>query len=316
VLTAQGRPELSSTTVVALAGDDEAVFGLTSSSDGSAVVRIDEERGQALFVSTEFWSALALAGDHVELARVSNDSEFVRLVLDRAGDVQQEFRTTIEGVSPQVRLRPEGARTFAVLFGGEQYTLGELDAERWVPLLSSRGSVEGPQASADGTLWIALEGELMREANGGFEPVSETRRVTCLGHFGGSAYACVGSDIYRLTDLGLGARLFQLEGFYGPDPSLVPAAATRECESQWLLYKNDLERTGYAPRDFIATASDAGVPAAGVGAPAPSDGRAPSGAACHVAVPNAGASSCAALALVVLSLLGARRLQLRYAARG
>lgn len=275
VLTAQGRPDLSSAAVVALAGDD-ALFGLSLSTAGSSVVRIDDEAKLPLFTSPDFWSALAIDAGLIHLARFTTD-EIVRLTLDRNGEVLDEFRSPIEGALAQLQIRPTAQRLFAVTYDGEQYTLAAIEQASWEIVLQSAGPIQGPQASPDGRLWVALDGELMREAGAGFEAVGEARRVTCLKQWASVPYACVGSDIHRLDDAGLQARLFQLDPLSAPDPEIVPATAARECQFQWLLYRNDLERIGLETRDWIDPAAE------------PTDGSAPSDAAAPPAL-DAGAA--------------------------
>lgn len=272
VLTPQRRPDLSSASIVGLAADDGALFGLQQSSDGSAIVRIDDDVEAPLFTSPEFWSWLAIGEDRVHVARVTEAGEVARLALDRQGVPIEEFVHAIDGTRrlAQLRLRPTARGLFAVTYDGQQYTLVAIAQDSWQVVLQSPGPIQGPQASAGGGLWVAANGELMREADGGFEAVGETRVVTCLEQYGSFAYACVGSDLHRLDDDGLAARIFQLDHLNELDPALIPAPAARECNFQWLLFRNDLERTGLAPLDFIDPEADGGAePATDAAAPVP-----------------------------------------------
>ena len=260
-LTALARPDLSRAAIVALAGDHDALFGLRVTSAGSSVVRIDDDAKRPLFTSSNFWSALAIDPDRIHLARFESD-QIVRTALDRNGDVLEEFWSKIEGAVVQIRLRPTPQRLFAVIYDGQQHTLAVLEQDSLQVVLQSVGPIQGPQAGPDGRLWVALDGELMREAGDGFESIGEERRVTCLAQWGSVPYACVGSDIHRLDDDGLQARLFRLDQLSAPDPALIAADAERDCEFQWLLYRNDLDRSGLEPRDRIDAAAepDASVP--------------------------------------------------------
>jgi hypothetical protein len=255
VLTAQARPDLSRAAIVALAADHGALFGLSVTSLGSSVIRIDDQAKLPLFSSSEFWSALAIDSGRVHLARIAT-GEVVGLTLDRDGEVLDERRSPIDGALAQIRLRPAAQRLFAVTYDGQQYTLAVLEQTSVRVVLQSAGPIQGPQAGPDGRLWLALDGELMREAGDGFEAVGEARRVTCLGQWGAVPYACVGGDIHRLEDEGLQAHLFQLDHLSAPDPELVAASAERDCEFQWLLYRNDLEASGLEPRDWIDAAAE------------------------------------------------------------
>ncbi len=262
VLTATARPELSRAAIVALSGDHDRLFGLSVSTAGSSVVRIDDDEKLPLFTSSNFWAALAVDSEGIHLARFEMD-EIIRMTLDHDGDVLEEFRSPLEGTLAQIRLRPTPQRLFAVLYDGEQYTLVVLEQAGLQVVLQSPDPIQGPQAGPDGLLWVAVNGELMREAGDGFESVGELRRVTCLAQWGSVPYACTGTDIHRLDDDGLQAPLFQLARLSAPDPELVTADAERDCEFQWLLYRNDLERSGLEPRDWTEDAAehaDASVP--------------------------------------------------------
>jgi hypothetical protein len=319
-LTAQGRPELGSTNVVALTATADALLGLRFSNSGSAVVRIDDPAEPPVFESSEFWSSLAIdtAGERIHLARVTAELELALLVLDRQGRVLDDLLEPAPGVLSRVRLRSGTADLFAVLSSDAGYLLVQRDGSSWREIVESPGSIAGPVESAGGQLWIALQGELMRGEGDRFEATGETRFVTCLDRWQSLAYACVGSEIYRLGDEGLEERLFHLEEFSGPDPDMVPEEAAQDCHFQWLLFRNDLARGGYEPRDWPTTATDtedAGpkepdAPDGGAVAPQPSSDRscgcsAALGGGAHFGPSGFGLA--AALACLAFARLRARR---------
>jgi hypothetical protein len=269
-LVAHARADLSAASVIALAEDDGALLGLSLGSTGSAIVRIDDAASAPLFTSPESWSWFATGDGNLHLARWTTTGEVVRLVVDRAGEVIEEFRTPLAIAPAQLRLRPTARGLFAVTFDGAQYALVAIEQASWQVLLQSPGPIDGPQASASGELWVALDGELMRDGGGEFAVVGEARRVTCLEQWGAHSYACIGSDLYSLGDAGLDERLFQLDHLSAPDPALVPADGERECRFQWLLYRNDLERTGLSPEGDAD--EDAGADEPGDAAVAPPPG--------------------------------------------
>jgi hypothetical protein len=296
VLTPQQRSDASSRSIAALAADDDALFGLKVAADGSAVVRIDQADAAPLFTSNEIWSWLAIGQGRVHLARVTAASELARVTLDRTGQPIEEVVHTDAGAIAQLHLRPTARGLYAVVYDGTQYSLALLEQQTWQDVLHSPGPIAGPAASGDGTLWIAADGVLMRDAGAGFQAVGETRSVTCLRQYRSLAYACVGTDLHRLGNAGLGARLFQLAGLRERDPALIPATAARDCHFQWLLFRNDLERTGLAPRDFVdSAAEDAGSddasaePSSDAASPSPAE-RGDGGAA---PLPSASGSGCA-----------------------
>jgi hypothetical protein len=293
-LTAHGRADLSAASVIGLAVEGNALFGLRFGSEGSAIVRIDDQAKAALFTSPETWSWIAAGDGHLHLARAADTGEIVRLVLDLDGQVIEESRSAVEGAISQLRLRPTPRGLFAVTFDDQQqYSLVAIEQADWKVLLQSPGPIDGPQASAGGDLWVAVNGELMKDSGDGFTAVGEARSVTCLEQWGAHAYACVGSDLYALGDAGLEERLFQLDDLHEPDPAQVPSVGARECEFQWVLYRYDLQRTGLLPdqaggqdagADGVEDAAVAPPPADDAGAGEP---RKRSGCDCSTAGTNA-----------------------------
>lgn len=271
-LIAQGRADLSSASVIALAADDDALFGLRIEDEDSTVVQINAEpAGSVLFASEESWAALAADDGRLHLARSVNAGELALLSLDRRGEVLDESVVPLPGALAQLQLRPSGQRLFGVMFDGAQYLLGVLDESSFQIVLPSAGPIAGPQRSEGGSLWIAPDGVLMRARDAqdpwlGFDAVGEERRVTCLGRFRSLHYACVGTEIYELGDDGLRARIFQLDELAAPGPELVTAPLAAECEIQWSLFRYDLERSGLTPGDWMlpafvdAGAEDGGEP--------------------------------------------------------
>ncbi len=276
MLTKQGRPELSRAAVTVLAGDREALFGLRTHAEGSDIVRIDGREEHALFASAEVWWTLAIDDRGLYLARPTSEGGLEVVSLDREGSMRASFTVPIAVRPAQLRLHAVADRLFAVLFDGEQYLLGELDAEGWQTLVHSPGPIDGPIASADGALWIAVDGVLTREGGAGFEATGEPRRVTCLSSWSEWVYACVDTELYRLREAGLDERLFALDGIAPPDPALVPDDAAFDCEVQWQLFQSDLQRIGLTTRARPEAGVDAGAVArdAGAARDAPSDGTA------------------------------------------
>jgi hypothetical protein len=222
----------------------------------------------------------------------------------------------------QLQLRPSGQQLFGVLFDGTQNLLGVLEDTGFRTLVPSLGPIQGPQASGDGTLWIAQDGVLMRardtaDLSLGFEAVGEELGVTCLGHWRSLRYACVGTDVYALGDAGLEGRIVDLNGVAPPGPELVTAVEAAQCEVQWSLFRFDLERSGLTTGAWTAPElSDAGLGDAGLGdaaapegggiatsdagAPSPSDASRDSTSSCSAARARVSSS----LSVMVLMLVG------------
>jgi hypothetical protein len=269
VLSAQRRPELSRSAVLALvAADGDALFGLTVSSGASRLVRIDDPDAPPLYETPDQIGALEAHAGRFHLGRFSQTGELEIRTIDRMGSVVADQRVQL-GLSTlaELRLRVRAERMFVLVIEADHSTLGEVVDQRWQQHAQLNAPIAGPETSAGGQVWIALDNELMRETASGFEAVGEARRVTCLGRWGELAYACVGTAIHRLEDDGLGDQLFALDRLAPPDPSLVPAAAADDCEIQWSLFRGDLERVGLAPRAEALPPSAQPLDAGGEGSP-------------------------------------------------
>jgi MYXO-CTERM domain-containing protein len=279
VLTKQGRSDLTNASVVALTGNGSELFGLRLGTMGSEIVRIETAYTPPVWSSADYWSALTADADGFYLARVVNDRELGFLTLDPQGQTRAEFTIGVETMPARVVLKPTSRGLYAVLFDGNiHYALGSLADNRWQVLKEADGVIAGPQAGPDGQLWVSIGGQLQRITDGGFEPVDESRYVTCLGQWGGKAYACQSSDLYWLEEQGLGERFFQLNEFNGPNPAHVPAEAEEQCGNQWFLFRSDLLNSGLEPQDWPAPPTAAGA-AGGGGAGTVAAGESPPAAA-------------------------------------
>jgi hypothetical protein len=267
-LTAQDRPDLSATHMVKLAAGGDVLYGLriASESGGSEVVRVGVAAEPPLWASSQYFSALAVYAEHLHLARLASDLQVAFATLDRQGQLVGESTLFTDRSALGVELQPTPSRLFAVTYDRVMSSLHALAADggRWQRVLEGPGVLHGPVASPGGRLWIVLDGDLMRESGATFESVADARMLTCLGRWGDKPYACDGSEMYWLTDDGLGERFFQLERLSGPDPELVSPMAQTICEFQWVLFRNDLERAGLAPQDW-APATQERAPHAGSG---------------------------------------------------
>ena len=297
-LTKLGRTDLMLTgSFVALEGSAGQVFGLRIGSMGTEIVRIEPTATPLVWSSADYYSALAVTPDAFHLARVLNEREVEFETLDRQGQRLARYSAALDSQPARVFIRPTSGGLYAVMFDGNlHYDLGLLVDGHWQKVQEAEASLAGPQAGPDGQLWVGLGGKLHKITDAGFESTPESRYVSCLDHWQSQAYACVGSELHWLTDEGLGPVIFQLQGFNGPNPALVPMALQERCGFQWQLFRIDLERTGLSPQDYPPSmssaplASDAAMP----GDMKPNQGAAPS--------PMSGAdgpANCAALRLGV-----------------
>ncbi len=258
-LVPQHRPDLSGLHVLSLAAHGEGLLGLRiSDTGGSEIVRIGADAAPPLWASDDYWSSFAVDGERLHLARLVNEVEIAFVTLDLRGEVVRQSRAVMERVSARVDVQPTGGRLFAAVWDSTRSVLGVVSDDGFQKVLEGDGVLHGPQASPGGTVFVALDTRLMRENAGNFERTAETRAITCLGSWAGKPYACSGSELYWLRDDGLGERFFHLEQFSGPPPEIVPEAAARECEFQWVLFRNDLMNTGLVPQEWGAASGGTG----------------------------------------------------------
>jgi hypothetical protein len=271
-LSAQQRPELSRSAVIALvaAAEGDALFGLSVSSGSSRLLRIDDPDAPALYATANQIGAMEEHAGRFHLGGFSQTGELEITTIDRTGALVADQRVQLGLTTPaELRLRVRAERMFVVVVEEDHYTLGELVEQRWQQHAQLNGPIAGPETSAGGQIWIALDNELMRETPSGFEAIGEARRVTCLGRWNDLAYACVGTAIHRLEDDGLGELLFALDGLAPPDPALVPASAADDCAIQWSLFRGDLDRVGLAPLAEPLPSSPTPIDDGGDGSPPP-----------------------------------------------
>lgn len=267
-LEAQARSDLNSSHVELLAGDSRGVFALVIADTGTEVVHFGMPQSEVIWRSTDYWTSFVLHGDQLELARMTDDAKSLVVVsLGMTGEVvsMQSIAREFSG-DTSVDLRPTPRGMFAVMQDGMSRLLVAVGEASLRIVARSMTPILGPQASPDGSLWVAADDKLQHAVGDTYEPASESRTVTCLGRWGSITYACLTGELHAIDDGGIGAQLFGLQGFEGPEPQLVPAAAKQSCDFQWVLFKNDLMLGNYAPLDAVAEAGAAGSGgAAGVG---------------------------------------------------
>jgi hypothetical protein len=293
-LLAVNRPELRRNEMIALANDTEHVYGLhytlEGESNSSEVVRLSEQAEPAFWASDVYWPLLTANEQGVFVGRVPGLMQLELVTLDKQGQEQSRVMGATSLTLNESQLHAFGDRVYVTGTDGTSWLFGYFEAGVWKEVMQSNETILGPQASPDGSVWIALGGVLQRVKDVTTEDVGETRMITCLEQWNDWHYACVGPDLHQLTEAGLGERVFALDGFHAPDPKYVPADRKSECDAQWTLYSIDAMRVGMKflewPGASDPAAGAAGAPAAGSAAGAAATNNAGAGGATSVAGPT------------------------------
>jgi hypothetical protein len=287
-LVGQMRPEFRRNEMIGLANDAENVYGLHYTGSGprmsAEVVRLRSDGGDATFWKSDvYWSAITANADGVYVARVAAEKQLELVTLDKSGTELVRGQAMLPLTPLEIQLHVSGKRVYVTANDGTLSMFGYFEASTWKEVLQDKMPILGPQSSPDGTQWIAIGGALKRLQGETPEAVDETRMITCLEQWNDWHYACVGSDLYQLTESGIGERMFAMDGFHAPDPKLVPPEAEDNCAQQWVLYTVDATRSGLTFVDWPhtgAVASGMSSGSAGASAPPPSSSAgAPAGGA-------------------------------------
>lgn len=274
-LVRQMRPEFRRNEMIGLANDSEHVYGLHYTGSGprmsAEVVRMSSDGGDATFWKSDvYWSAITANADGVYVARVAADKQLELVTLDKSGQELSRGQAMLPLTPLEIQLHVSGGRVYVTANDGTLWMFGYFEGGAWKEVMQEMQAIIGPQSSPDGTQWIAVGGALKRLQGETAEAVDETRIITCLDQWNDWHYACVGSDLFQLTEAGIGQRLFAMDGFHAPDPKLVPPEAEDNCAQQWVLYTVDATRSGLTFVDFPHTdAVVSGMSSASAGAAAP-----------------------------------------------
>jgi hypothetical protein len=268
-IAAPQRPEFGRNNMIALANDAQYVYGLHfTGSQSTEVVRLSADVEPALWVSSEYWSAIATSAAGIHLARVAGENQLELVTLDRQGQEKSRAQAALPITPFEMQLHTKDERVYVTATDGKLALVGYFDADAWKEVLQAKPPILGPQASADGTLWLAIAGQLGRLQSDKVEPEAESRTLTCLEEWNNWQYACLGPDLHRLTSEGIGDRIFSLDGMHAPDPRLVMLLARDSCDQQWTIYSFDAMRSGLTFMEWPAPNAEAqaGSTVAGSGA--------------------------------------------------
>jgi hypothetical protein len=244
-ITALQRPELARSNMIALANDAEHVYGLRfTDTQNTEVVRLTSEIEAPIWTSSDYWSAITASETGIHVARVAGEKQLELVTIDRQGQEQSRTQAMLALTPFEMQLHANGDRVYVTATDGTIAQVGYVEAGTWQELLQDKPPILGPQASADGTLWLAVAGILARLQPEGVAPAAESRMITCLEQWNDWRYACLGPDLHQLTDGGIGERIFHLEDMHAPEPQLVTPIARDSCEQQWVIYNSDAMRSG------------------------------------------------------------------------
>jgi hypothetical protein len=288
-LVGQMRPEFRRNEMIGLANDAEHVYGLHYTGSGprmsAEVVRLRSDGGDTTFWQSDvYWSAITANADGIHVARVAAEKQLELATLDKSGKELSRGQAMLPLTPLEIQLHALGKRVYVTANDGTHSMFGFFEGTVWKEVLQDTMPIVGPQSSPDGTLWIAIGGALKKLQDETPEAVDEPRMITCLEQWNDWHYACVGSDLFHLTESGIGERVFAMDGFHAPDPKLVPPEAADNCAQQWVLYTVDAMRSGLTFVDWPHTDVVVGGmsnASAGASAPAPSN---------NAGAPAAGAS--------------------------
>lgn len=290
MLVAQNRPELQRNKVIALANDAQNVYALHYTGNGTdsmstEVLKLQENAEPALWMSPDYWSAITADSDGVHLARLAGEKLIEVVTIDKDGAERNRAMAMLDVTPPEIQLHTAAGRLYVTANDGNNWLFGYFEGKTWKQVTKQTVAILGPQASADGTLWLSIQGVLQKVEGDTLVPVDEPRMITCLEQWNDWRYACVGGDIFRLSESGLGEQVFAMNGFHAPDPKLVPPDMQANCQQQWVLYTVDAVRSGFTFVEWPgtgaagATGSAGSTGSAGTGGSGAMPGAASNGAA-------------------------------------
>lgn len=241
--------------VLALSSAAAGLFALRQAGDLYELLRVYEDRVEVLWNGLEPFYELAAADDFLHLVRLEA-GRLHELKLSFDGEVRFAGETEVPESAAAVLARASGSAGYVVLLtSGLDAELGRVDQGSWRSLATGR-AFAGPIATAEGSAFVAVDGELAAFDGEQPRPVGEPARVTCLRAHGALRYACSDGGLHVLGPAGLGAELFALDQLLAPDLTTVPAEQRARCELQWQRFEIDLRSIGIEPR--AASERDAG----------------------------------------------------------
>lgn len=233
-------PEAQRGVVTAFARSAGKLYALRMRPDGAAndLIEITESTVRVLWTDARYWNDIAIGPSSISLVRISQDTiEAVGLSFD--GQVlSDQVAVVVDPLEATVRVIANVP--YYTVRTSRSTSLGRFDQNAWHVVLDTGNSIAGPLALPDGTVLVALEGQLATLANDMATPLAETDFVIGLNQLEDHPYACTRTGLRDLSSSALGASRFELSELLAPDLCLAPEAMRDACELEWQHFQIEL----------------------------------------------------------------------------
>jgi hypothetical protein len=256
-------PEAQRGVVTAFARKAGKLYAVRRQPDFSAsdLVEITDRTVRVLWTDTRYWNDIAVGTSSLVLVRFAQDS-IEALGLSFNGEVLSD-QTAIVVDPLDVTVRMLGDVPYYTVKTQGPTRLARFDQNLWHVVLDAGSSLAGPLALPDGTVLVALDGQLSTFSNDSATPLAETDFVIGLNALEDHPYACTRTGLRNLSSSALGAQLFELSELLGPDTCLAPFASRTACELEWQHFQIELLGANIPLVTDNAPARECVVPAAG-----------------------------------------------------
>ncbi len=237
---AAGTPELSATSVLAVASGDDTTWALVRESAVDALWQVDPPVRLAALPHR----ALSITHHQSEVRVGMLTSEGQIVLTSHEGDSGETLETLSweheGGWTPSVR--SDGQEAWVILRQSGEARLHRWGAQAMAPLATSSNDILGP-VSAGMNTYLTIDGTLHTLTDELASPAPHTSSVQCLEQHGAYTYICTEGSLNFLLDEGsLSEPLVDMDRILPPDPDLVPEPLADPCEAEWLRALADLGR--------------------------------------------------------------------------
>lgn len=218
---------------VALASNDDALFGLFTREGKRELRRLDAESSQLLHAFDESFSALAVGSEDAWLLGWSKNGLFLQRVA-LSGELRERMTWGILSTVARAELHLVGAQPYVSVWGSSApwVSVGRIQAGNFEPLRDAHSNIGGPVQIEDGA-WAVIDGALEPlDAQAG---EGRDQDMSCLESVRGVPYVCANNGLQQVDARGHASVLFTMEALREPDyRSLATAEARESCNMRWL----------------------------------------------------------------------------------